>query len=73
MVESYALMCIVLKLLISQLQDRSKRFKFLLEQTEIFTHFMNSGGNKTPTSPLKMSIGRPRKMRERIPSEGASK
>ncbi|XP_065886497.1 SWI/SNF-related matrix-associated actin-dependent regulator of chromatin subfamily A member 5-like [Dysidea avara] len=54
------------------MQDRSKRFKFLLEQTEIFTHFLNSSGSKTPTSPLKMSIGQPRKMRDRIPSEGAS-
>ncbi|EEB20390.1 helicase, putative [Pediculus humanus corporis] len=43
--------------------DRSKRFDYLLRQTEIFSHFMmnNERGNKTPTSPLKMKPGRPKK------------
>ncbi|XP_074651868.1 SWI/SNF-related matrix-associated actin-dependent regulator of chromatin subfamily A member 5-like [Tubulanus polymorphus] len=38
-------------------EDRSKRFDFLLQQTELFAHFMSTGANlnkKTPTSPLKM-------------------
>lgn len=42
--------------------DRSKRFEYLLRQTEIFSHFMtNTSGSKTPTSPLKMKPGRPKK------------
>lgn len=42
--------------------DRSKRFEYLLRQTEIFSHFMtNTTGTKTPTSPLKMKPGRPKK------------
>jgi len=48
-----------------QQTDRSNRFSFLLQQTELFAHFMTTGdpaakGGKTPTSPLKMKIGRPR-------------
>ena len=41
--------------------DRSNRFEFLLEQTELFAHFMVTGSqaNKMPNSPLKMK-GRPR-------------
>ncbi|KAI8486756.1 hypothetical protein Bbelb_355040 [Branchiostoma belcheri] len=39
-------------------EDRSHRFQYLLQQTELFTHFMASG-TKAPTSPLKMK-GRPR-------------
>ncbi|XP_064636747.1 SWI/SNF-related matrix-associated actin-dependent regulator of chromatin subfamily A member 5-like [Lineus longissimus] len=42
--------------------DRGKRFDFLLQQTELFAHFMATGstlGAKTPTSPLKMKPGRP--------------
>ncbi|XP_041379818.1 LOW QUALITY PROTEIN: SWI/SNF-related matrix-associated actin-dependent regulator of chromatin subfamily A member 5-like, partial [Gigantopelta aegis] len=34
--------------------DRFKRFNFLLEQTEIFGHFMNAASSKSPKSPLKM-------------------
>ncbi|XP_069692147.1 chromatin-remodeling complex ATPase chain Iswi isoform X2 [Periplaneta americana] len=42
--------------------DRSKRFDYLLKQTEIFTHFMsNNQRDKPPTSPLKVRPGRPRK------------
>ncbi|KAK6617714.1 hypothetical protein RUM43_013942 [Polyplax serrata] len=43
--------------------DRSKRFDYLLRQTEIFSHFMmnNERDAKTPTSPLKMKPGRPKK------------
>lgn len=51
----------------SKLQtDRSNRFDFLLQQTELFAHFMTTGdpssakSGKTPTSPLKMKIGRPK-------------
>jgi len=48
-----------------QQTDRSNRFDFLLQQTELFAHFMTTGdpaakGGKTPTSPLKMKIGRPK-------------
>ncbi|XP_052828278.1 SWI/SNF-related matrix-associated actin-dependent regulator of chromatin subfamily A member 5 isoform X3 [Octopus bimaculoides] len=42
--------------------DRSNRFDFLLKQTELFAHFMSTGGQggKGPSSPLKMKPGRPR-------------
>lgn len=44
--------------------DRGNRFEFLLKQTELFSHFMQTGagpsGGKTPTSPLKMKPGRPK-------------
>ena len=47
-----------------QSEDRSNRFDFLLQQTELFSHFMTTGGQqpggKVPTSPLKMKGGRPR-------------
>ncbi|KAF4533362.1 hypothetical protein B566_EDAN002760 [Ephemera danica] len=43
--------------------DRSKRFDYLLQQTEIFTHFMSGNQrDKAPTSPLKLKPGRPRKV-----------
>lgn len=51
--------------------DRSKRFEYLLKQTEIFTHFMSNSQNKTPSSPLKARPGRPRKIQsqpEQTPS-----
>lgn len=43
-------------------EDRSNRFDFLLKQTELFAHFMSTGGqgNKGPSSPLKMKPGRPK-------------
>ncbi|XP_046560346.1 SWI/SNF-related matrix-associated actin-dependent regulator of chromatin subfamily A member 5-like isoform X1 [Haliotis rubra] len=43
--------------------DRSNRFDFLLQQTELFAHFMSTGtktGAVAPTSPLKMKPGRPK-------------
>ncbi|RUS91446.1 hypothetical protein EGW08_000770 [Elysia chlorotica] len=43
-------------------KDRSNRFGFLLKQTELFAHFMQTGaqaGGGGPTSPLKMK-GRPK-------------
>lgn len=43
--------------------DRGNRFEYLLKQTELFAHFVNTGvtaGIKSPTSPLKMKAGRPR-------------
>lgn len=43
--------------------DRGNRFNFLLQQTELFAHFMATGaaaGGGGPTSPLKMKPGRPR-------------
>ena len=46
-----------------QQQNRSNRFNFLLQQTELFAHFMSTGaqaGGGGPTSPLKMKPGRPR-------------
>ncbi|CAG0914670.1 unnamed protein product [Notodromas monacha] len=46
-------------------KNRSKRFDYLLKQTEIFAHFMQSGKDKsTPTSPLKVKPGRPKKERK---------
>jgi hypothetical protein len=50
---------------VQQEKDRSNRFDFLLQQTELFAHFMTTGdlagkSGKAPTSPLKMKIGRPR-------------
>ena len=39
--------------------DRSKRFDYLLKQTEIFSHFMTN--NQKDKSPLKVKAGRPRK------------
>jgi SNF2 family DNA or RNA helicase len=51
-------------------KDRVKRFDFLLKQTEIFTHFINGPGAKTPASPLKLTppSNFPRKERRRHPS-----
>ncbi|XP_059485760.1 chromatin-remodeling complex ATPase chain Iswi [Neocloeon triangulifer] len=43
--------------------DRGKRFEYLLQQTEIFSHFMSGNkSEKTPTSPLKVKPGRPKKI-----------
>lgn len=39
--------------------DRSKRFDFLLKQTEIFSHFMTTQAKGTP----KPKAGRPRKIK----------
>ncbi|CAG0902990.1 unnamed protein product [Cyprideis torosa] len=47
-------------------RDRGKRFDYLLKQTEIFAHFMNStSGNSGPSSPLKVKPGRPKKQQEK--------
>lgn len=43
--------------------DRSRRFDFLLKQTEIFSHFMTNSA-KTGTSPPKAKAGRPKKIKE---------
>lgn len=52
----------------SQLNDRSKRFDFLLKQTEIFSHFMsNNAKEKSPASPLKLKPGRPKKKVDKPP------
>uniref|UniRef100_A0A4W4ESC6 SWI/SNF related, matrix associated, actin dependent regulator of chromatin, subfamily a, member 1 n=1 Tax=Electrophorus electricus TaxID=8005 RepID=A0A4W4ESC6_ELEEL len=40
--------------------DRANRFEFLLKQTELFAHFIQPAGQKSPTSPLKVRLGRPR-------------
>ncbi|GCC26554.1 hypothetical protein chiPu_0004971 [Chiloscyllium punctatum] len=40
--------------------DRTKRFEFLLKQTELFAHFIQPAAQKTPSSPLKLKLGRPR-------------
>ncbi|KAG8448015.1 hypothetical protein GDO86_015208 [Hymenochirus boettgeri] len=40
--------------------DRSKRFEFLLKQTELFAHFIQPAAQKSPTSPLKVKLGRPK-------------
>jgi SWI/SNF-related matrix-associated actin-dependent regulator of chromatin subfamily A member 5 len=45
--------------------DRGKRFEFLLQQTEIFSHFMSGNkGEKTAASPQKVKPGRPKKATE---------
>ncbi|CAG0884442.1 unnamed protein product [Darwinula stevensoni] len=52
-------------------KDRSKRFDYLLQQTEIFTHFLSgSGRDKPPSSPLKVRPGRPKKAEKRISDVG---
>lgn len=38
--------------------DRSKRFDFLLKQTEIFSHFMTAANANAPKSPTKVKPGR---------------
>lgn len=43
-------------------KDRSKRFNYLLKQTEIFTHFMTNTGPKSPTKVK--TVGRPKKIRD---------
>ncbi|XP_010900332.1 probable global transcription activator SNF2L1 isoform X1 [Esox lucius] len=40
--------------------DRANRFEFLLKQTELFAHFIQPTSQKSPTSPLKVKLGRPR-------------
>lgn len=40
--------------------DRSRRFDYLLQQTEIFSHFMTSGANLKGGSPVKVKPGRPK-------------
>ncbi|XP_053086546.1 probable global transcription activator SNF2L1 isoform X2 [Pangasianodon hypophthalmus] len=40
--------------------DRANRFEFLLKQTELFAHFIQPASVKSPTSPLKVRLGRPR-------------
>ncbi|UYV62642.1 SMARCA5 [Cordylochernes scorpioides] len=48
---------------IVQEHDRTKRFDYLLQQTEIFSHFMTSGtsgANVQAGSPAKLKPGRPR-------------
>jgi len=41
--------------------DRSRRFDYLLQQTEIFSHFMTSGANMNKDgSPVKLKPGRPK-------------
>lgn len=59
----------------TQEEDRSKRFSYLLEQTEIFGHFMSAAGSKSPKSPLKIkpSLFSPKRDRQRHPSEGDSR
>lgn len=41
--------------------DRSKRFDYLLKQTEIFTHFMT---NSSPKAANKGKAGRPKKCKD---------
>ncbi|XP_065829601.1 SWI/SNF-related matrix-associated actin-dependent regulator of chromatin subfamily A member 5-like isoform X2 [Oscarella lobularis] len=51
--------------------DRAKRFTFLLERTELYSHFVNPASSKGPSSPLKIKRqptqqrGRPKKSEER--------
>ncbi|XP_037087225.1 SWI/SNF-related matrix-associated actin-dependent regulator of chromatin subfamily A member 5-like [Pollicipes pollicipes] len=50
----------------SREKDRSKRFDFLLKQTEIFAHFMSTAGRHKPSSPLKVKPGRPKKVQTEV-------
>lgn len=50
--------------------DRVKRFNYLLEQTELFGHFMSASTSKSPKSPHKFKA--PADKRKRRSSEGAS-
>lgn len=50
--------------------DRSKRFDYLLKQTEIFTHFMTNTGPKSPSKTK--AVGRPKKIRDPSESGGGS-
>lgn len=49
--------------------DRSKRFEFLLKQTEIFSHFMTNAPKSN--SPPKPKAGRPKKNKDLDTSGGA--
>lgn len=49
--------------------DRSKRFDFLLKQTEIFSHFMTNTSKSN--SPPKAKAGRPKKNKDLDTSGGA--
>ncbi|XP_062844516.1 probable global transcription activator SNF2L1 [Trichomycterus rosablanca] len=40
--------------------DEANRFEYLLQQTELFAHFVKPAGVKSPTSPLQLKAGRPR-------------
>lgn len=44
--------------------DRSKRFEYLLKQTEIFSHFMTN--NAKDKNPLKVRPGRPKKNAQEV-------
>lgn len=44
--------------------DRSKRFDFLLKQTEIFSHFMTNANKSTSSPPGKAKAGRPKKNKD---------
>nr|AML25532.1 ATP-dependent chromatin remodeler iswi-1 [Euschistus heros] len=48
--------------------DRSRRFEFLLKQTEIFSHFMTNQGKSN--SPAKPKVGRPRKETNKLAPAG---
>lgn len=50
--------------------DRSKRFDYLLKQTEIFTHFMTNTGPKSPTKVK--TVGRPKKNKDKDKDKGDS-
>lgn len=62
MVEYYYIQCIPNMYIFNfnQESDRSNRFDYLLQQTEIFSHFMTSGANLKGGSPVKMKPGRPK-------------
>lgn len=51
--------------------DRSKRFEFLLKQTEIFSHFMTNTP-KSGGSPPKPKAGRPKKIKQDVDPGGGS-
>lgn len=50
-------------------KDRSKRFNYLLKQTEIFTHFMTNTGPKSPTKVK--TVGRPKKNKDKDTTDAA--
>ncbi|XP_021961000.1 chromatin-remodeling complex ATPase chain Iswi [Folsomia candida] len=48
-------------------RDNSKRFEYLLKQTEIFAHFMSGGArDKSPTSPLKIKPTKEERHRKKL-------
>lgn len=59
-----------IEIFVFQENDRSKRFDYLLQQTEIFAHFMTNNAKDKGASPAKKP-GRPPKIKDGNKSGGA--